>query len=109
MQFAPDINGDNLQVYDPHTLEILTYTKTSSERIGTEKLEMDKYESAFTGGVDQGFVYDLPYTLHSLGCGDCDNNTATQSVDVEIYSKKWKYAENNSTCNLFVQPSTGYT
>jgi hypothetical protein len=43
LQFAPNIDGDDLKVYDPHTLEIVTYTKSESQKQGSEKLQIDLY------------------------------------------------------------------
>lgn len=71
MQFPPAIEDDDqLRVYDPRTLKVMTYNHDESMTLGSDDLALESYV-ATNHGDSIGFAYNSYVYSKPYGCYNC--------------------------------------
>jgi len=73
-------------------------------------LNINNYNGEWTGGVDVGFTFNMPFFEQSLNCGDCSQTSQEQAgtFKLQLQGKDYTHATSNSEFNIGVQPDTGF-
>lgn len=78
MQFPPDMTHDSVSVYNDRLIYTNTYDYEDTTQVPTTVLDIQNYQGQWSGGLDVGFTFNLPFFEHSVGCGDCTNTTTEE-------------------------------
>lgn len=65
------MNTDSVTVYDDRLININTYNYEKTSQLSPTVLDIQQYLGEWSGGLDVGFTFNMPFYEHSLGCGDC--------------------------------------
>lgn len=108
ISFPPnDDENDNVVVYDNRLVKLVNYDKMETTYIGDDDLKLEKHKSSSFAG-DLSYIFNFDIFEQSLGCGNCDDLSA--SVQISVDGTPYAKSENEmSDYFISVQPNVGYT
>lgn len=88
MQFPPFMDENiPIMVYNERNIEVDTYTHVSSEKIGSNSLQVDQFTCPWSANNYIGFAFNQDFWETSYMCGSClaDGETRAFTVDGQPY------------------------